>query len=216
MSEGEINALLSRAPGSPLGQPEDLVLVPFEHSLVSLVELAVGHAPMLKRDQILVEGAALGVDAAHREYRPDYSLSGGYASMGSMPPMYEFRLDVTSPLQRSRRAAAVAEKSGRLTGVRYEYDANRLDVQARIQDDYARASTSLRLARLYRETVLPQARLGLESSLSSYQTGRVDFLSVLTNFGSVLDYELSYFDELVQFHESASRIEEMTGAPLAH
>ena len=58
------------------------------------------------------------------------------------------------------------------------------------------ASTSVRLARLYRETVLPQARLALESSMASYQTGAVDFLSVLTNFGSVLEYEMTYFDEL--------------------
>ena len=50
---------------------------------------------------------------------------------------------------------------------------------------------------------MPQARLGLESSMASYQTGRVDFLSVLTSFGSVLEYELWYLDELVQFHESA-------------
>ena len=58
------------------------------------------------------------------------------------------------------------------------------------------ASTSVRLARLYRDTVLPQARLALESSMASYQTGAVDFLSVLTNFGTVLEYEMTYFDEL--------------------
>jgi len=78
------------------------------------------------------------------------------------------------------------------------------------------ASTSLRLARLYRETVLPQARLALESSMASYQTGRVDFLSVLTNFGTVLEYEMTYFDELASFHTAVIRLEEMTGTPLAH
>ena len=32
--------------------------------------------------------------------------------------------------------------------------------------------------------------------MASYETGAVDFLSVLTNFGAVLEYEMTYFDEL--------------------
>ena len=78
------------------------------------------------------------------------------------------------------------------------------------------ASTSARLALLYRDTVLPQARLGLESSMASYQTGAVDFLSVLTNFGTVLEYEMTYFDELASYHTAVSRLEELTGMALPH
>ena len=78
------------------------------------------------------------------------------------------------------------------------------------------ASTSVRLARLYRDTVLPQARLALESSMASYQTGAVDFLSVLTNFGTVLEYEMTYFEELTSYHTAVSRLEEMTGTALMH
>jgi len=52
--------------------------------------------------------------------------------------------------------------------------------------------------------------------MASYQTGAVDFLSVLTNFGSVLEYEMTYFDELTAFHLAVSRLEEMTGTTLVH
>ena len=48
------------------------------------------------------------------------------------------------------------------------------------------------------------------------QTGAVDFLSVLTNFGSVLEYEMTYFDELTSYHTAVSRLEEMTGTPVVH
>jgi outer membrane protein TolC len=214
--EGELNALLNRTPGHPVGRPEDLVLVPFEHELPVLLDLAIAHAPTLQRDRIRVEGAQLAVDAARTDYRPDFAIAGGYASMGSMPPMYEARFDVTLPLQRGRRAAAVAENVGMLAAARHEYDANRLDIQSQLQRDFATASASLRLARLYVSTVLPQSRLALESSMVSYQTGGVDFLSVLTSFASVLDYEMTYFEELVQFHDAVSRIEEVIGSPLVH
>jgi len=120
------------------------------------------------------------------------------------------------PLRRERRAAAVAEQLSALQAARSTFDGSRLSLQGRLQEDYQMASTSARLATLYRETVLPQARLALESSMASYQTGAVDFLSVLTNFGSVLEYEMTYFDELTAFHVAVSRLEEMTGTALVH
>ena len=130
--------------------------------------------------------------------------------------MYAFRFDVRIPLQRSRRNAAVAEQVNIVEAAQRSLESARLDVQARLQEDLAIASASARLARLYRESVLPQARLALESSMASYQTGRVDFLSVLTSFGTVLEYEISYYDELASFHAAVSRLEELTGAPLVH
>jgi outer membrane protein TolC len=211
-----LNGLMSRPPTSPLARPDDLALVPFAYEVDALLTTAEAHAPMLQRDRVMTDRSLLAVDAARREYKPDFSMSGGYAYQGAMPSMYEFRIDVTVPLRRDRRAAAVAEQLSSLDAARRTYDSSRLAIQERLQEDYQMASTSARLATLYRETVLPQARLALESSLASYQTGAVDFLSVLTNFGSVLEYEMTYFDELTAFHVAVSRLEEMTGTELVH
>jgi outer membrane protein TolC len=214
--EGELNTLLARPVTTPVGEPEDMQLTAFEVSLPSLVEASQANAPMLKRDQIMIARSQLAIDAARKEYKPDFGISGGYYYMGSMPAMYEFRFDVKIPLQRERRAAAVAEQLSTAEQARSTYDSTRLGLQARIQEDYQMATTAARLARMYRDTVLPQARLALESSIASYQTGRVDFLSVVTNFGTVLEYEMSYVDELASFHTAVSRLEEMTGTPLVH
>jgi outer membrane protein, heavy metal efflux system len=214
--EGELNALLARPTTTPVGQPDDLQLTPFDLSLDTLLIAANAHAPILRRDQIMIDRSQLAVDAARKEYKPDFAVTGGYYYMGAMPPMYEFRFDVKVPLQRERRAAAVAERLSIVAQARSTYDTTRLSLQGRVQEDYQMASTSVRLARLYRDTVLPQARLALESSMGSYQTGAVDFLSVLTNFGSVLEHEISYFDELASYHTAVSRLEEMTGTRLVH
>ena len=214
--EGELNALLVRPVGTPVGEPEDLQLTALDVSLESLVAASQANAPMLKRDQIMIARSQLAIYAARKEYKPDFGVSGGYYYMGSMPPMYEFRFDVKIPLQRARRQAAVAEQLSTAEQARSTYDSTRLDLQARIQEDYQMASTAGRLAQMYRDTVLPQARLALESSIASYQTGRVDFLSVVTNFGTVLEYEMSYVDELATYHTAVSRLEAMTGTPLVH
>src|SRR5262245_41190877 len=214
--EGELNALLARPVATSMGDPEAMQLTAFCVSLESLVDASHANAPMLKRDQIMIARSQLAIDAARKEYKPDFGVSGGYYYMGSMPAMYEFRFDVKIPLQRARRAAAVAEQLSAAEQARSTYDSTRLGLQARIQEDYQMATTAGRLARMYRDTVLPQARLALQSSIASYQTGRVDFLSVVTNFGTVLEYEMSYVDELATYHTAVSRLEEMTGTPLVH
>ena len=214
--EGGLNALLARPTATPFGRPDDLQLTAFDVPLDSLVTLANEHAPMLRRDRIMIDRSQLAVDAARRDYKPDFAVTGGYFYQGSMPAMYEFRFDVKVPLQRARRAAALAGQLSTVEASRHAFDSTRLTLQGRVQEDYQMASTSVRLARLYRDTVLPQARLALESSMASYQTGAVDFLSVLTNFGTVLEYERTDFDELASYPMAVSRLEEMIATPVVH
>lgn len=213
---GELNALLSRPAGSPIEPTDELEHVPFTESLDALVATAAAASPMLKRDQLMVRSAGLSVDVARLDYKPDFVISGGYGYTGSMPAMYEFRVDLTIPLQRKRRAAAIAEQHNLESAARLVYESSRLDLQGRLQEDFEMASTGSRLALLYRETVLPQAQLALESSLASYQTGRVDFLTVLTSFSMLLEYEMAYFEELMRLHQAISRIEALTGTPIVH
>ena len=81
-------------------------------------------------------------------------------------------------------------------------------------DDFLMAQASARLMKLYRQTIVPQGNLALESSLSTYETGSVDFLSVLSNFTMVLDYEMNYYDEALNYALALSRLEETTGQAL--
>jgi outer membrane protein TolC len=214
--EAELNALMGRAPATPIGRPEPLALPPFSANVNALLASARGHAPMLRRDETMVARAELGVESARREYKPDFALSGGYYNQGSMPAMYEFRFDIVLPLRRGRRAAAVREQAALVSEARAAKGATERTLEARIQEDYRMAASSSRLATLYRDALLPQVRLALESSTASYQTGTVDFLSVLTNFASLLEAEMRYYEELSSFHVAASRLEEMIGTPLVH
>ena len=212
--ESDLAALLNRGASSAIGRPEDLTLKPVDLSLDALLESARQRAPELRRDQIMIDRASVAVEAARKESKPDFGLSGGYYWMGDMPPMFEVRFDVTLPLRRERRTAAIAEQLHVSQAAQQTYQGTRLDLEARVRQDYEVAVSSLKLATLYRDTLLPQARLALESSLASYQTGAIDFLSVLTNAGSVLEFETAFFEELASYYAALSRLEEMTATPL--
>ena len=87
-------------------------------------------------------------------------------------------------------------------------------VQARIREEYTLAATARKLVDLYEKSVIPEARLALESSIASYQTGTLDFLSLFSNFMNVVDYELMYHEEIMQFHVALAKLEELTGMEL--
>jgi outer membrane protein TolC len=118
---------------------------------------------------------------------------------------------VELPFQRAKRDAALREREESLQESRAGFEAVRREVEGAVQGDFHMAMSESRLARLYRDTMLPQQRLALDASLASYETGSVDFMSVLASFGAVLESEMSYLESLTEFHVAVSRIEAVTG-----
>ena len=213
--EAELNALLNRHPRQPIGQPPELQAKQSVRSLDELFALASKQAPMLTRDQRMIERSELAVNLAHKDYFPDFAVSGGYFNQGSMSPMYQGRLDITIPVYyRRKQSAALTEQTQMLTQARRSYEATNQNLHFQIQDEFLAAQASWELLQLYSSTTVPQASLALESSMSSYESGTVDFLSVLTNYMSVLEFEINYYEELQNYYLSLSRIEEMIGAPV--
>jgi outer membrane protein TolC len=211
----EIDALLNRPLDSIVDAPLDMAPGELPATLEQMLAHARTAAPMLVRDQKNIERSELAANLARKDYYPDYTLSGGYFNQGAMPPMWQFRVDFKLPAYFWRKQhAAVAEQEFSAAEARHTYEATGVEVQARIRDDYNLAETARKLVDLYEKSVLPEARLALESSLASYDTGALDFLSVFSNFMNVVDNELMYHEEVMQFHVALARLEEMTGGEM--
>jgi outer membrane protein TolC len=214
-SEAEINSILNRRPGTPVSRPEETKPKELTATLEQLYDVAEQNSPMLRRDQKMIERSELAVNSARKEYYPDVTLSGGYFNQGHMPPMFQFQASFKVPIYYWRKQrAGVNEQVSLLSEARRTYEATDQSLHYRIKDDYTMAQASSRLMKLYTQTVVPQGNSALESSLATYEAGAVDFLSVLTNFTTVLDYEMNYYDEALNYTLALSRLEEMTGQVL--
>ena len=210
--EIEINALLNRPQGGHVDVPEEMAPGELPASLDEMLAHARTHAPMLAREAKMIERNELAANLARKEYYPDYTVAGGYFYQGGLPPMWQFRVDFKVPAYFWRKQRPmVNERAFLVSGARRNYEAADVSIQARIREEYTTASTARRLIDLYSKAVIPQAKLALESSIASYETGSLDFLSVFTNFQTVVDYELMYHEELMKFHVALARLEEMTG-----
>lgn len=211
----EITSLLNRRPGQVLGVPAELRAQQFVRSLDDLYAAASKQSPMLMRDERMIQKAELAVNLAHKDYFPDLTVAGGYFNQGAMSPMYQFRLDITLPLYyRQKQRAALTEQTQMLSQARREYEASNQNLRFQIQDQFLLVDASWKLLELYSKTTVPQASLAFESSLSSYEAGSVDLLSVLTNYMSVFDYEMNYYEELQNYYMALAQLEETTGTGL--
>jgi outer membrane protein TolC len=208
-AQAEIGSLLARPFAD---EAEDLKAVPFAETIDELARAADANSPVLAKARKSVQRTEVAVNLARKDYYPDYTLSAGYFNMGAMAPMYMLRADVSVPMfygRKQRPAVAEAVETSRQT--RRTYEAADQEVRLRLQDEFLAASTASKLLALYSNTVIPQAGLALESSLASYETGAVDFLSVLTNFNAVLEFQINYEEELRNLHMAMAKLDAYTG-----
>ena len=213
--EAEINSLLNRPAGTPMPEPVEPHVHQMSMTLDQIKAQAADTSPELRRNQKMVERSELSLNLARKEIYPDYALTGGYYYMGSMPPMYQFRADVRLPIYFGRKQhAEVTEQAQRVAEARHEYTAAGQSLSYRIEDAYLAAQTSFQLLNLYLNTVIPQAHLALQSSLNAYQAGTSDFLSVFTNHIAVVDYEMNYHEQMLNYHVALSELEGLTGLRL--
>lgn len=164
----------------------------------------------------MIERSEVAVAMARKEYYPDVTLNGGYYNMGSMPPMWMFRADVKLPLWSRKQRAGVTEQSYTLTASRRSYESTRNTLESQIREDYLAAEAAKKLMDIYSSTVIPQSNLALESALGGYQAGQGDFMSVLQNFMTSVEYEMNYHEEMQNFHAALTRMEESSTMPLIH
>jgi outer membrane protein TolC len=108
-----------------------------------------------------------------------------------------------------REAAAMQASAGRMR------EAVQWELAYRVREEYLAARAAEELILVYGKGIVPQSRLTLESALAAYQTGTLDFLNVIASFTTVLEYELSYYEELANFQKALARLEEITGMRLA-
>ena len=83
-----------------------------------------------------------------------------------------------------------------------------------IRNQYLQIQASERLLKLYNQAILPQSNLALESSIATYQVGKSDFLTTVTNFMTVLEYQMNYYEELARHESAIARLERAVGRPV--
>lgn len=207
--KAQINTLLNRSPNTPLGHPQELQELPSLGKFEALESHAEQFSPKLKSQRAVIDSKQFGVQLAQREYYPDFDIIGGYYNMGGLKDMWEFKVQMNIPIYFWRKQRlGLEESSYRLVEAQKTYRAAEQELAYRVRDQFLAAQTASSMLDLYKQRLIPQARLAMESSLTSYESGAVDFLTVLSNFSSILENEKDYYEQRTEYLKAMANLEE--------
>ena len=211
----QLNSLRSQPLDSPLEAPGEIKPSLFSYSLEELDTAAQASFPVLKRQQTMVDAGRLGVRLAEKEVRPNFTVGYTYMQRDGIPDMYGITFSTSLPIfRRKKQDMAIAEAAANLEATQKMADNEQNLLRYRVKQEYLQVETAQRLMQLYTQGIVPQSTLTLESSLSGYETGTLDFLTVVSNFTTVLDSELKYHEQLAEYEKALARLEELTGLNL--
>jgi outer membrane protein TolC len=214
-AQARINTLLYRPPDTPIGNLPEIPKPQLAYSLDQLYQKAAANNPQVQMNRKEIDRSELGVALAKKSFYPDFEVGFSYFNRREMPQMYSLMFSAKVPLyfwrkQRPELESATAD----LLGQRRQYESTLSTLYFRLKDPYLHITTDENLLKLYGEAIVPQATLALDSSISSYRVGTVDFLSLLSNQQTVLEYEMKYYEVFADYCKALASLESLIGEKL--
>ena len=215
LASARINVLLNRPPETPIGpliEPQEQTVLP---ATADLQRLALDRQPELQRARLEIERAEAELASVRADYKPDFSVQGGYMLMPRMTDAWTARVGITwpkAPWSRGKIDARVAEQTAAIQVAKARAQAMENAVRLAVQEAYVRAKSAQDRAVLLRTTIKPQSQQTLDVSRVGYQSDRVDFQALIDNQRVLLDVNLDYFRALSDFTQALADLERAVGA----
>jgi cobalt-zinc-cadmium efflux system outer membrane protein len=215
-AQARLNALLAHDPDAQLPPAAGVAgPSPLSYSLEELYKLARETDPGYQRAQKMVERNQIAMNLARKDYLPDLSVGYMYEQRPAMPDMQGFTFTVNIPVfYKSKQREEVRQAKEEELSAASARENRQNELYFDLKQNYLAAKASENLLKLFSQGVVPQSSLALESSMSAYEVGNVDFLTLVGNFTTVLNYQTDYYRELANYQTSLARMEAVTGADL--
>lgn len=217
-SASRLNALLDRPADTPVGPP---ILGPFPATVpgrTTLRESALESRPVLAQFRAELDRAGTRTELAGKDIWPDLTVGLQYGlgrMAGDRKSMGGASIGFSLPLYAGKRQFKARDEAAAMEGmVKARFDNALALIDARVGEVLANLEQARTLIRLYREEILPQARATVESSLSSYRVGAVDFMTLVDAQMAVNRFEGEYFGLLASYGTSIAQLEMTIGRDL--
>jgi outer membrane protein TolC len=175
----EINRLLARPLDTPIETAARLALAPLGGSAAEVIEQARTASPELRGAALAIETSSAAAAVARRDLKPDFSVQAGYMNRGGLDAMWLAGVGISWPFSKKARESTIAEAEIRAKGGSHIIESMGLQLAYKTRERYTRARALEKLVALYDGGIIPQDQMTVEATLTSYQTGKVPFVSVL-------------------------------------
>lgn len=176
-----LNALLARPTRAPLAEPSQLRPLPAPARLdyVALEERVRARNPLLFADESRIRAAEKTRDLTYKNRYPDVTLGVSPIQYQNEVKEWELMLEMNIPLQQSSRRAQERESESMLNAARARKEATANQVVSDLAESLAGIEAARQTENLLSNSLLPQAELTFQAAIAGYETGKVDFATLL-------------------------------------
>lgn len=183
----QINLLLHRRPDASLPPPPGELVpealpgnVGADDDPADLAARAAAERPELRSARARVAAGQAAVDLAEREYYPDFTVNAGYDAFWQERPLQpSVGIQLSIPLRRERRAAAVDEAEAKLARARSDEQAAADEVHFSVHSAVERLREARHVLHLQETEILPAARDFVDAARIGFETGGGAFQTLI-------------------------------------
>lgn len=215
-NQARMNALLARPLGAPLASPTSLRLLPDPAQLdyAALEARVRAHNPQLAADDAKWKAADKGVDLALAGRYPTLALGIAPTQFQSDVKTWDLMLEMNIPLWQGNRRAQERESLAMRDAAEARRNATANQLQADLMENVLALQSAQQSEALIRNTLLPQAELGLQSALAGYEAGKTDFATVLDAQRQIRQAKQSQLKAQAEGQARLAQIERLLGEDL--
>ena len=179
--QARLNALLARPTSSPLAAPERLRTLPAPAQLdpTTLEERARTKNPQIFADEARIRSAEKSRELTYKNRYPDFTLGVSPIQYQGAVREWELMVELNLPLQQGSRRAQERESEAMLSAAKARRDATANQVLGDLAENLSGFDAARRTENLASTSLLPQSELTFKAALAGYETGKVDFATLL-------------------------------------
>ncbi|CAK0743673.1 outer membrane protein, heavy metal efflux system [Gammaproteobacteria bacterium] len=215
-AEIRMNALLARPATASLAKPEKLRTLPLAAKLdfTTLEDRVRSHNPLLSSDEFRIKAAEKERELTYKNRYPDFTLGISPIQYQNAIKEWELMIEVNIPLRQSPRRAQERESEALLSATRSRLESTMNQLIADLAENLAGIDAARKTEILITDSLLPQSELTFQAALAGYETGKVNFSTLLDAQRQIRQAKQNQFKAQTEEQVRLAEIERIVGEDL--
>lgn len=215
-THAQLNALLSRPVNAPLVDPQQLPAMPPAAKLdeATLLERLRAQNPQLRIADASILSAEKSRDLAYNNRYPGFTLGVAPTQMGSTVKQWDMMVEFNIPFQQSARRSQEHEAEAMLSASNARKQVLLDQTQSELSQNLAALEAAHQTETLIATRLLPQAELTYRSGLAGYETGNVEFATLIDAQKQILNAKQQQLRAQTDMQLRLADIEKLLGDAL--
>lgn len=180
-------------------------------SVDELIKKAVTNNPQITSRINSVEAAEAASELANKAYYPDVMASAGPVQTADKFDSYDIMLQINIPIWFGKYTLRSQEAGAEAAAMRSMLMAERNLKAYEVKQAAIEVQTAEKMLELYSTGIVPQTQMSFESGLKNYQSGKIDFLTLIESERILKATRLDYLKTLLEYRKKVAALEKAVG-----